>query len=244
VIQLIGAQARLLLRTVQRTRLLGLEKPELKRELRDNLVQAGILVSFGMAFFGSVMATIAWTQARKYTGNVAFVGPAYLELIVREFAPLLTALLVAARQAAANSAELGAMKVNEQVDALILCAGDPYAFLVAPRVLASVISLPLLTMLGTITSVAAAIATINAYGANGWSFAETQLIDGVDLFAALLKSLLCGLFIPLAACLRGLNAGPDAASVGQAVSAGMVEACLGCIAIDFLVTMSFLVASP
>jgi phospholipid/cholesterol/gamma-HCH transport system permease protein len=236
---ILGSRLLLLLRTVKSIRSSGLEMPELKRELREIIFQSGLLVSFGMAFFGSVLASIAWAQARKYTGNVTLVGPPYFELIVREFAPLLAALLVASRQAAFASAELGAMKVNEQLDALRMCAGDPLSFLVAPRILASLIAMPLLTLIGIATSTLAAVATISALGANGLSFASPQLIQPADLVAALVKAGLCGIFIPLCACYRGLDAGRDAASVGHAVTSAVVDATLGCIFIDFAVALGF-----
>jgi len=241
MIQLLGGQALLLGRLVQALRW---ERPS-RRSLLEQVVELGVgslgLVASGMAFFGMVIVTIAWAQARKYTGNITVVGPAYLELIIREFAPLLSGILAASRQAAAQSAELGAMAVNEQVEALELSAADPLIDLVAPRFFASLLTLPALTVVGALASVAAAVATVSVvFGADGSSFANARFIEPVDVACAGLKALLMGAYIPLAAAYRGLGARGGAAAVGEAVTDGVVEACFGCLAIDFLVAAVFL----
>ena len=220
------------------------ERPSWKAVLQQ-VVELGLgslgLVATGMAFFGMVIVTIAWAQARKYTGNITVVGPAYLELIIREFAPLLSGLLAASRQAAAQSAELGAMAVNEQVEALELSAADPLVELVAPRFFASLVALPALTIVGAMTSVAAASATVSlAFGADGASFANTRFVGPMDVACAGVKAVLMGAYIPLAAAYRGLGARGGAAAVGEAVTDGVVEACFGCLSIDFMVAAAFL----
>ncbi|MCC6335124.1 MAG: ABC transporter permease [Myxococcales bacterium] len=242
VLQLVGAQALLLVRSAQSARREGLSRKEVLKQAAELGAASGLLIAVGMAFFGTVLVTIAWAQARKYTGNISLVGPPYFELIIREFSPLLTALLVASRAAASTSAELGAMAVNEQVEALELSAADPLAELVAPRVLASILTVPLLTALGVVTSAAAAALTVTyAFGADGGSFIDPRFVDGGDLLCAFLKAVLNGAFIPLAASLRGLRARGGAGAVGEAVTLGVVEACMGCLLIDFVVAAVFLI---
>jgi phospholipid/cholesterol/gamma-HCH transport system permease protein len=241
VFQLVGAQAILLVRTAKSARREGLSRRQVLEQAAELGAGTGPLIAAGMAFFGAVLVTIAWAQARRYTGNVAVVGPPYFELIVREFAPLLTALLVASRAAASTSAELGAMAVNEQLEALELSAADPLAELVAPRLVASVLTMPLLTAIGIVASAAMAGLTVSfAFGGDGHAFIDPRLIDRGDLLCALLKALLNGAFIPLAASLRGLQAQGGAGAVGEAVTLGVVEACMGCLLIDFVVAAGFL----
>ncbi len=237
-----GATLVLFARTLRSIRREGLS-------FRQTLVQAyalgassALLVGMGMTFFGVVVTSIAYAQARKYVGNVTILGPAYFELIVREFAPMMTALLAASRSAAATSAELGAMSVNEQIEALELSAADPIAELVAPRLVASVLSMPALSVIGIATaSISAALSVTYLFHADGWSFVDPRFLERGDVLCAFVKSVLCGAFIPLIASVRGFAARGGAASVGDAVTLGVVGACMGCLVIDFLVAATFLV---
>ncbi len=238
----VGAQALLFSRSLRSARREGLAGREVLRQMAELGAQSSLLIGAGMAFFGTVMVTIAYAQARKYTGNVTVVGPAYFELILREFAPMLTALLAASRQAASTSAELGAMSVNEQVEALELSAADPLAELVAPRIIASTLTLPLLTIVGTWASAVSAVLTATyAFGVDGRAFVDPSMVEFGDVACAFVKALLCGAFIPVAASLRGLRAKGGASAVGEAVTTGVVEACMGCLILDFIVAAVFLV---
>lgn len=242
MIGVMGAQALLLTRTVRSARREGVPAREVLRHLAELGASSAPLVGVGLAFLGAVMITIAWAQARKYTGNISLVGPAYFELILREFAPMLTALLAASRQAASTSAELGAMSVNEQVEALELSAADPLAELVAPRLIASIIALPLLTAIGAVAATGSAVFTVGViFGADGAAFMDPAMVDKADVLCAFTKALVCGAFIPVAASLRGLRASGGASAVGEAVTTGVVEACMGCLLLDFVVAAVFLV---
>ena len=238
----IGAQAVLFTRSIRSARREGVMWREVLRQMGELGTQSALLIGAGMAFFGTVIVTIAYAQARKYTGNITVVGPPYFELILREFAPLLTALLAASRQAASTSAELGAMSVNEQVEALELSAADPLAELVVPRLIASTLTLPLLTMVGTFFATLSAVLTVSyVFGADGMAFVDPAMVDKGDVLCAFVKAIVCGAFIPVAASLRGLRAKGGAGAVGEAVTTGVVEACMGCLLLDFIVAAVFLV---
>lgn len=232
----VGAPLVLLARTVAAAR----AQPPPRRAILAHLAELGagsaLLVTSGLACLGFVLVTFAWVQARRYTGNVAVVGPAYFELTVREFTPLLVAVLVAARAGAAIAAQLGAMRVGEQLEALELCGADPLAELVAPRVLASLIAVPLLTVLGLCAASASAVATVSlVLGSDGLAFVDARFVDAGDVVVAAAKAVACGLYIPVAAAARGLSATGGASAVGAAVAAGVVDATVGCILIDFTV---------
>lgn len=242
MIHTLGAQALLFGRSIKSARREGVVFREVLRQMAELGAQSSVLIGAGLAFFGTVMVTIAYAQARKYTGNITVVGPAYFELILREFAPMLTALLAASRQAASTSAELGAMSVNEQVEALELSAADPLAELVVPRLIASTLVLPLLTIVGTFFATASAVLTVSyVFGADGAAFMDPSMVDPGDVACALMKSIVCGAFIPIAASLRGLRAKGGASAVGEAVTTGVVEACMGCLLLDFMVAAIFLI---
>ncbi len=240
VLHSIGAPFVLLGRTVSAARRSGIALRECAVQFVELGTRSSWLVGGGLAFLGAVMVAIAWAQARKYTGNITVVGPAYFELMVREFCPLTAAILCASRAGAGTSAELAAMSVNEQVEALELSAADPYAELVAPRVVASVLAVPLLTIVGIVSASLSAFATVRfVYAADGASFIDPRFVDGGDIGCCALKAVLCGLFIPLAASRRGLMAKGGAHAVGGAVTDGVVDAAMGCLLIDFAVTSAF-----
>jgi len=242
LLRVTGATAVLFARTLGSIRREGLSFKETLVQAHALGASSAWLVGMGMTFFGVVMTSIAYAQARKYVGNVTILGPAYFELIVREFAPMMTALLTASRSAAATSAELGAMSVNEQVEALELSAADPIAELVAPRLVASVLSMPALMVIGIASgSISAALSITYLFHADGWSFVDPRFLEPGDVLCAFVKSILCGAFIPLMASVRGLGARGGAAAVGDAVTLGVVGACMGCLVIDFLVAATFLV---
>lgn len=241
LLRIFGAPAVLFVRTVGALKREGVRRRPVMEQLVEIGSRSTLLIAAGLAFFGAVMVLIAWAQARKYTGNITVVGPAYFELMLREFAPLFVAVLAASRIAASTSAEIAAMSVNEQLEALELCAADPVAELVSPRLVASVIALPALMIVGVIaSSVSANLVVTFVFGADGGAFTDPRFVDGPDVVCALVKAIACGVFIPLVAAARGLKAQGGAPAVGEAVTAAVVEASMGCLLIDFVVAAAFL----
>ena len=236
----LGAPALLLARTVWASAREGLSWRECLRQLNELGARSLWLVTSGMAFFGVVLVTFADSQARKVTGNLPVVGPPYFELLVREFGPAVSALLAAARGGAGTSAELSTMSVHEQVEALEMSAGDPYADLVAPRVVAGVVGVPLLCIVGTMAATLSAVATASwVFEVDGRAFMDARFVTGWDVLSGLAKGVGCGLYIPLAASMAGLSARGGAEAVGEATTRGVVAACFGCLLIDFLVAFAF-----
>jgi phospholipid/cholesterol/gamma-HCH transport system permease protein len=240
VLGFFGAPAVMLGRTVRASLREGLPWREALLHLHELGGRSVWLVMSGMAFFGAVLVTIAHAQAMKLVGNISVLGPAYFELLIREFGPVISALLTAARAGASHSAELSTMSVNEQVEALEMSAGDPYADLVAPRVVAGVLGVPLLCVLGTLAATVSAVGTVTwVFGLDGGAFMDARYVDGWDIFAGFLKAAGCGLYIPLAAAVAGLSASGGAEAVGEATTRGVVAASIGCLLIDFLVALAF-----
>ena len=238
-----GRPVILLWRTITAVRRRGISWHEVLVQLNEMGNRSSWLVASGLAFFGTVMVTIAYAQARKYTGNITLVGPAYFQLLLRELGPLTGSLLLASRAAAGTSAELASMSVNEQLEALQLSAADPLAELVAPRIIASLIAAPALICIGTVTATLAAVTTVNvAFHADGSTFMDASFVTGADVLCAFTKAAVCGLFIPLAAASRGLEAQGGASAVGEAVTAGVVDACMGVLILDFLIALAFMLA--
>lgn len=182
VLSFFGAPGVLLARTVRAGTREGVPFREVLAQVHELGGRSVWLVTSGMAFFGAVLVMIANAQAKKLIGNVAVLGPAYFEMLVRELGPAVSALLTAARAGASHSAELATMSVNEQVEALEMSAGDPYADLVAPRVVAGVVGVPLLGVLGTLAATASAVLVASlALGIDGRAFMDARYVDGWDL---------------------------------------------------------------
>lgn len=214
------------------------------RDVVENIHRIGNrsapLVVSGMAFFGVVMVVIADAQARRFTGSLSVVGPAYFELLVREFGPLTAALLAAARAGARDASELASMTVNEQIEALEMTAGDPLTDLVMPRVLAGLVAVPVLCVLGTAAATAsAALCAQYAFGADGTAFIDARYVGIADIASAGTKAVLCGLYIPIASSWRGLATRGGASDVGDATTEGVVACVLGCLVIDLVVALAF-----
>jgi len=190
---------------------------------------------------GLVTAFQAAVQLKQFGANI-FVADLVGLSVTRELAPLMTAIIVAGRSGAAFSAELGTMRVSEEIDALRTLGLDPYGFLVFPRVIALALVLPLLTILADVVSIAGGLLvamlgldlTANAY------LLETQKAVGLwDVFSGCLKTVFFGLNIALIACQRGLAARGGAEGVGRATTSAVVTSLFAIVVVDAIFTVLF-----
>jgi phospholipid/cholesterol/gamma-HCH transport system permease protein len=190
---------------------------------------------------GLVTAFQAAIQLKQFGANI-FVADLVGLSITRELAPLMTAIIVAGRSGAAFSAELGTMRVSEEIDALRTLGLDPYHFLVFPRVIALVLVLPLLTILADLVGVAGGLLvamlsldlTTNAY------LLEVQKAVNVwDISSGCLKTAFFGLNIALIACQRGLATRGGAEGVGRATTSAVVTSLFAIVVVDAIFTVLF-----
>jgi phospholipid/cholesterol/gamma-HCH transport system permease protein len=197
-----------------------------------------LLISF---LVGLVTAFQAAVQLRQFGANI-FVADLVALSITRELGPLMTAIIVAGRSGAAFSAELGTMKVSEEVDALRTLGLDPYLFLVFPRVIALVLVMPLLTVLADIVGILGGLLvallgldlTVNAY------LLEThKALDLWDVGSGLLKSVVFAFSVALIACQRGLATSGGAEGVGRATTSAVVTSLFSLVVLDAIFTMLF-----
>lgn len=193
-------------------------------------------------FTGMVMALqfsdgLSYYGADMYTGKVVSLG------IIRELGPVLTALLVGGRVASGYAAELGSMMVTEQVDAIRALGADPVRKLVAPRVLACVISLPLLAMLADVIGCfGGMLITVREVGITPMFFYGQILdtIDTVDLLHGLGKAVFFGYFIGIIGCYVGLRTYGGTEGVGRSTTQAVVWSAITVLISDFLLTQLFL----
>ena len=235
-----GAAGLLFVRTIRASLVRGISLREVLHQTDDIASRSVWLVSSAMALFGAVIVIIAHRQSMRFIGDMALSGPPYFELMVREFGPLAASILVAARFGASNSAELASMTVNEQVQALVLSAGDPLAELVAPRVIGGIIGFTLLAILGT--AVAALVAAGMAqfvYHSNGAAFIDARFVRYSDVVCGLGKAAVAGAYVPLVTSREGFAASGGATGVGERTTSGVVGAVLGCLVIDFVFAVGF-----
>jgi phospholipid/cholesterol/gamma-HCH transport system permease protein len=158
---------------------------------------------------------------------------------VRELGPVLTALIVGGRVGAGIAAELGAMTVSEQVEALRAMGADPVERLVAPRVLACVVCLPLLTVVADVLGVTGAMGIARLDRSVNASLFYNEVIHTVglgDFFGGLIKTVVFGFVIALIACTEGLGARGGTAGVGRATTRTVVIASLTTLGLDFVLT--------
>src|SRR5438876_3036885 len=208
------------------------------------LSQLVVIITGG--FTGAVFSAQTFFQFNKL-GMGSAVGAVVSVSLCRELAPVLTALMVAGRVGAAMSAEIGTMKVTEQIDALRALAVYPVDYLVVPRVLAMVISMPLLTAecigFGIIAS---CFVAIFALGVNGTYYIANMVRWTLmrDLIMGMTKAFCFGLLIVFICCHKGLTTREGAVGVGRATTEAVVISSLAVLISNFFLTMALNIVYP
>lgn len=175
-------------------------------------------------FTGMVLALQSYHGFKRFNAE-GLVGTVVALSMTRELGPVLTALIVAGRAGAAIAAELGTMKVTEQIDALATLAVHPIQYLVTPRLIAGVVMLPVLTILSDLIGIIGGYAvSVNLLGANAGVYIRrtTQYLELEDLLGGLLKAAVFGGIIAGISCYKGFKADGGAEGVGRATTGAVV----------------------
>jgi phospholipid/cholesterol/gamma-HCH transport system permease protein len=208
----------------------------LSRQIWDLLVRTIPLNVASMAFVGAVVIVDGGRQIQRIFGDPSGLGPSVLELVVREFGPAFGGVIAATRIGSGIAAELAAMRVSEQIDALELSSVDPIAELVSPRIRASLIAL---LCLGVVSIVAAALTgawTAHlAFGSRPGAFLDPAELDAGDFTVAFLKCFAFGLAIPALSARAGLTAAGGAPAVGAATTRGVVSSIVSVVLLDLII---------
>jgi phospholipid/cholesterol/gamma-HCH transport system permease protein len=189
---------------------------------------------------GIALGAVVWMHTHSVLaryGSTGFLPTALAAAVLLELAPLGAGLIVAARTGSSLGAELGAMKINEQIDALAMLGVSAQRMLVAPRVLACVISLPILhVFISSLALISGYAAEQMTGGMNALLYQSACLRElyARDVIAAGLKTLVFGYLIGVAGCFQGLRADGGAEGVGRAATSAVVTASLLVIASDVL----------
>lgn len=179
------------------------------------------LISF---LLGLIMAFMSSVQLRQFGANI-YVASLVGLAMVRELGPIMTAIIVAGRSGSAFAAEIGTMKISEEVDALFTMGFDPVRFLVVPKIAATVIVVPFLTLLSDLCAVLGGL-LVGVYmldlTANAYISQTIRTLTLFDIFWGFLKSAVFALLITVVGCLRGFQVSGGAESVGRATTSAVV----------------------
>ena len=159
--------------------------------------------------------------------------------ITRELGPVLAGLMVAGRVGASIAAELGTMRVTEQIDALVTLSTNPYKYLVGPRIAAAVISLPILVAIGdTIGIMGGYIVGTRTLDFNSYAYIKNtaDFLETQDVVSGLIKAAVFGFIIALMGCYHGFNSKGGAQGVGRATTNAVVSSAILILAANFVLT--------
>jgi len=199
------------------------------------------VVGLTAVFIGAALALNIYTggsrfNAEQFVPNIVVLG------ITRELGPVLAGLMLAGRVSAGIAAEIGAMRVTEQIDALLTLSAKPERYLYAPRVIAGVLTLPLLVLVADIIGVLGGwLVAVGALDFNGslylrntWSF-----VTGNDIWSGLIKAAVFGGIISLMGCYQGDRSKGGAGGVGRAATLAVVGAAVLILASNYILTSIF-----
>jgi phospholipid/cholesterol/gamma-HCH transport system permease protein len=212
------------------------------RELAKQMVRVGFdsipVVLLTAMFTGMVLALETFTVLRRFNAE-SFVGSLVGLSMVRELSSVLSGLIVAGRVGSAMGAELGTMRVTEQIDALEVMATDPIHYLVVPRVWATTITLPLLIVFADAIGIwGGYFVSVVLLGANPTSYtAKTfQYMDVNDLFAGVIKAAVFGFLLAVIGCQKGFYTTGGAEGVGKSTTSAVVSASIAILIADFFLS--------
>jgi phospholipid/cholesterol/gamma-HCH transport system permease protein len=197
------------------------------------------VVGLTAIFTGAALAQQTFTAGSRF--NAVSTVPAIVVLgMVRELGPVLVGLMVAGRVSSAMAAELGTMRVTEQLDAMSTLRTDPYRYLIAPRLFASLIAMPLLVLVANAIGIMGGyLLAVYKLGFNDVGYLKTtrHFLQNNDMQMALVKSAVFGFFIALMGCYHGFSTAGGAAGVGKATTNAVVSAFILILLSNLLITV-------
>jgi phospholipid/cholesterol/gamma-HCH transport system permease protein len=201
-------------------------------------VQSTFIVALTGVFSGMVLALQMTYQLRAY-GAEGVVGVVVAVSLAREIAPVFAALMVTARAGSAMAAELGNMRVTEQIDALTTMAVSPVQYLLSPRLLAAFVMLPMLYVLYSCVGMGGAwLVAVTGLGVDPGTFLaniEKGLVPS-DFYMGLVKSATFGFLICAISCFHGFNASGGAKGVGEATTRAVVQSAVAILVANYIIT--------
>lgn len=189
-------------------------------------------------FTGAVLAVQAVYTLSKF-GATAFTGSAVALSLIRELGPVLTALMVIGRAGSAITAEVGIMKITEQIDALCSMAVDPMKYLMAPRLLAGIIVMPLLTAIFITIGIGGGyVVAVGLLGQSSGTFVSEMVsaVADMDVYSGFIKAAVFGFIFGWVSCYKGYTCGFGAVGVNRATTESVVTASVAVLVVDYFLT--------
>ncbi len=234
----IGSLARLLLETLYYIFRGDVEFKSTVNQMVALGVKSIPLVLVISGFTGMVFSLQIAGELERF-GAASLIGQLLSIAIIRELGPVLTGVVVAGRAGSAIAAELGTMKITEQVDALRALATSPVQYLIAPRFVALVIMVPVLTIFSNIIGMYGGyLVAVNQVGVIPKVFYESSInsVSPYDLCCSLLKAAVFGIIIVVAGCVSGLKTHRGAQGVGDSTIAAVVNGMIGIFMINYFLS--------
>ncbi|PYQ34725.1 MAG: ABC transporter permease [Acidobacteria bacterium] len=235
-------QTGLWFRMLWRTMSWSVQPPFEVGEWLRQMVRVGVdsvpVVFLTTMFTGMVMALQMYNGFHRVHAE-NFVGSAVALAMLRELSPVLVGLMVTGRVGSSMAAEIGTMRVTEQIDALKALATDPVQYLFVPRVISGIVMLPLLVILGNALGIGGGyLVAVKLLGANPVIYEQNtyQFVDLNDLWSGVIKAAVFGLILTLTGCVRGYYTLGGAEGVGRSTTQAVVSASLTILLTDFFLT--------
>lgn len=201
-------------------------------------VNSSVVVALIGVFTGAVLAVQGEYTLSQF-GATAFTGSAVALSLIRELGPVLTALMVIGRAGSAITAEIGIMRITEQIDALRSMAVDPIKYLMVPRFVAGMIAMPLLTAMFIVVGIAGGyIVGTGLLGLSSGTFTSQMIsaVDMSDVWSGIVKSVVFGFIFGWVSCYKGYRCGFGAVGVNRATTQSVVTASVAVLVVDYFLT--------
>ncbi len=199
------------------------------------------VVGMTALFTGMVLALQSYTGFARFNAESAIASVVVLS-VTRELAPVLAGLMVAGRVGASIAAEIGTMRVTEQIDAMTTLSVNPYKYLIVPRLVAGTISLPILVLIADLIGVFGGyFVSIKLLGFNSASYlAQTwDVVEVIDVVSGLAKAAVFGFLVSLMGCYHGFHSDRGAQGVGAATTNAVVSASILILIFNYFMTQVF-----
>ena len=212
------------------------------RLLAPQLYEVGVrslpVIVFTGTFIGMVLALQSYFQFEAL-GRASWSGAVINLSVIKELGPVLAGVMLAGRVGGALAAELGTMKVTEQIDALRALGADPIRHLVAPRFLACLLLIPFLTIYCDFVGILGGYFIAWNYGVDTYEYwmHSADVIENFDVFTGVLKSAFFGAAIALISCYKGFQSRQGAEGVGRAATEAFVVSFMAILVLDFFIVM-------
>ncbi len=214
---------------------------QLIRQLIDIGYYSLPVVGMTTLFTGMVLALQSYTGFARFNAEGAVAGVVVLS-ITRELAPVLAGLMVAGRVGASIAAEIATMRVTEQIDALRTLSVNPYKYLIAPRLIAATLMLPLLVFVGDVIGIFGGyLVSIYSLGFSPANFLTQtwDMVEYMDVVSGLYKAAVFGFIVAIMGCYHGFNSARGAQGVGAATTNAVVSSSILILIFNYLLTQIF-----